>query len=198
MPTYRRSLSNCTLEKSSQKYSRQSAPCQPDESGKDHNFTECRGRCHYGANSGNLFGYSRSTQSSRHHSSRYAQTTVWALIGIEVGYFTVLLMLLSIRFIENGKKVPRSFCTRFIFILFIALARYSLGHDHCSTIDLWLNVRSFCSCSCAHALTTANCYYALWRQISHVPATLLWQGILSLRLLFYSWCKWPTITVLPA
>ena len=93
------------------------------------------------------------------------------LINIDIEYFTVLLS--SIRFIENGEKVQRSLCTRFIFILFIVLARCSLGLDHRSTIDLWLDM--FCSCSCSRALTAANCHYALWRQISHVHVTLLWR-----------------------
>ena len=43
--------------------------------------------------------------------------------------------------------------------------------DH---IDLWLDVRSFCSCSCSRALTVANCHYALRHQISHMHVTLLW------------------------
>ena len=93
------------------------------------------------------------------------------LIGIDVEYFTVVL---SICFVENGKKVPRSLCTWFIFIHVIALSRCSLGHDHCSTIDLWLDVRSFCSCRCSRALTAANCHYALWCQISHMHVMLLW------------------------
>ena len=83
--------------------------------------------------------------------------------------------VLSICFKKNGDKVPRSLYTRFIFILVNALARCSLGHDHRSTTDLWLDVCSFCSCSCSRALTAANCHYALWRQISHVHVTLLWR-----------------------
>ena len=82
--------------------------------------------------------------------------------------------VISICFIENGDKVPRSLCTRFIFILVNALARCSLGHDHRSTIDLWLDVCLFRSCSCSRTLTAANCHYALWHQISHVHVTLLW------------------------
>ena len=121
------------------------------------------------------------------------------LIGIDVDYFTVVL---SIRFIGNGEKVPRSLCTRFIFILVIALAHCSLGHDHRSTIDLWLDVRSFCSCNCSRALTAANCHYALWRQISHVHVTILWRecfygAIWSWILITYSWFRssWTSQTV---
>ena len=65
-----------------------------------------------------------------------------------------------------------------VHLLFIVLACCSLGHDDRSTIYLWLNVHSFCSCSCAHALTASNCYYALRHQISRVPVTLLWRECL--------------------
>ena len=95
------------------------------------------------------------------------------LISIDIEYFTVVF---SIRFIENGEKVLRSFCTRFIFILVIVLARCSLGHDHCSTTDLWLDfVCSVPALNYSRTLTAANCHYALWCQISHVHVTLLWR-----------------------
>ena len=91
----------------------------------------------------------------------------WLWVWIIKGplYFTILLS------IENSEKVPRSLCTRFIFILLIMLVHCSLGHDHhssyvCSVI---------CLCSCTLELTAVNCHYALWCQISHVPVTLLWR-----------------------